>query len=102
MHLYKLAGRAKSHAGLFTFAGDIGDGRHADPLELRLADDVALHQNTMILQRLGIEPSSEITEIRKAVVPKPKLHSFGRFDFLAYCNVPHRGSDRARCVPEHP
>jgi hypothetical protein len=41
--LYKLAGRAESHAGLFTFAGNIGDGRHADPLELRLADNVALY-----------------------------------------------------------
>src|ERR1041384_1740963 len=65
--LYKRVRIGKSHARLFTIRGDVGNGCHADALELRLTNDVALYQNAMIFQYLGIESAPQISEVRAPI-----------------------------------
>src|SRR5262245_53162894 len=70
--LYKLGRCAKGHGSksLITFGGDIRNRRYANPLKFRLPDDVALDENSMVLQRLWIETPPKIAEVGEAIVPK--------------------------------
>src|SRR5215510_9678729 len=87
---------------LLTFWRDIRNRGHADSLELRLTDDVTLHENSMILQRLRVEVPAEIAEVGEPILTKTKRSRLRSFNFFAARGIGHGPAHRTGGMSQHP